>query len=63
MSAFRPKINPKLKGGAQRARAARELATMRRMIANGTSEKLAYQIIAAKRARREAKRKEAADNA
>jgi hypothetical protein len=60
MSAFRPKVSPKIKGGARRAQAARELATVYRMIANGTAEKLAYQIIAAKRARREEKRKEAA---
>jgi hypothetical protein len=59
MSAFRFKVSPKLKGGAGRAQGARDLEITYRMIANGTSEKLAYQIVAAKRARREAKRKEA----
>lgn len=59
MSAFRFKVSPKLKGGMKRVRAARELAVMRRMIANGSTEQHAYQIVAAKRARREAKQKEA----
>lgn len=57
MSAFRFKVSPKIKGGAQRAQGARDMEKTYRMIANGSTEQHAYEVIAAKRARREARRK------
>lgn len=59
MSAFRFKVSPKLKGTYGKIRSAHELRSMRRMIANGSTEQHAYQVIAAARAVREAKKKEA----
>jgi hypothetical protein len=59
MSAFRFKVNPKLKGAGKRAQGARDMEKIYRMIANGSTEQHAYEVFAAKRARREAERKEA----
>lgn len=62
MSAFRPKVKFLGKDCMKHVRAAYELRALYRMIANGSTEQHAYQVLTAKRARREAKRKEA-DNA
>jgi hypothetical protein len=61
MSAFRFKVSPRIKGGAQRAQGGRDMEKIYRMIANGSTEQHAYEVFAAKRARREAQRKEASN--
>lgn len=58
MSAFRFKVNSKLKGGMQRVREAVEERKIASMVANGMTEQLAHQVFADKRARREAAREE-----
>ena len=61
MSAFRFKVSPKLKGGGKRAQGGRDMEKIYRMIANGSTEQHAYEVFAAKRSRREARKE--SDNA